>query len=72
MAYELTLPAELASVHPVLHVSMLKNCLGNPASIVPIEGLGVEEHLSYEEVPVKILDIKIKWLRNKEVVTIKE
>ena len=48
--------AELASVHPVFHVSMLKKCLGNPSSILPVKGLGVDVNLSYEEVPVEILD----------------
>ena len=47
VAYELVLPAQLASFHPVLHVSMSKMCLGYPALILPVEGLGVEEHLSY-------------------------
>ena len=41
VAYELALPAELASVHPVFHVSMLKKFLGDPASILPVEGLGL-------------------------------
>ena len=50
VGYELALPAELASVHPVFHVSMLKKCLGGPASIQHIKGLGVDEDLSYEEV----------------------
>ena len=56
VAYELALPAELASIRPVFHVSMLNKCLGNPASILPVGGLGVDENLSYEEVPVEILD----------------
>ena len=56
MAYGLALPVELASIHPVFHVSMLKKCLYDPASILPVEGLGVGEDLSYEDVPVDILD----------------
>ena len=32
VAYELMLPSELASVHPVFHVSMLKKCIGDPES----------------------------------------
>ena len=56
VAYELALPAKLASVHPVFHVSMLKKCLGDPASILLVEGLGVGEDLSYEEVLIEILD----------------
>ena len=67
VAYELKLPNELASVHPVFHVSILKKCLGNPASILPIVGLGVNENLSYEEVPLEILDRHVKRLRNKDV-----
>ncbi|WMV41600.1 hypothetical protein MTR67_034985 [Solanum verrucosum] len=48
VAYELEFPNELASVHLVFHVSMLKKCVCDPKSIVPLEGLGVEENLSYE------------------------
>ena len=56
VAYELALPVELSFIHPVFHVSMLKKCLGDPTLILPVEGLGVDEDLSYEEVPVEILD----------------
>ncbi|KAK4713515.1 hypothetical protein R3W88_019422 [Solanum pinnatisectum] len=70
-AYELDLPNELALVHPIFHVSMLKKCIGDPVSIIPIEGLGVDESLSYEDVPVDILDRQVKRLRNKEVASIK-
>ena len=69
--YDLELPAELASVHPFFHVSLLKKCLGDPTSILPVEGLGVDEDLSYEEVPVEILDRQVKRLRNKEIATAK-
>ena len=65
VAYELVFPVKLASVHPVFHVSMLKMSLGDPAFILPFEGLGVEEDLSHEEVPIGILDRQIKRLRNK-------
>ncbi|XP_069154542.1 uncharacterized protein [Solanum lycopersicum] len=71
VAYELKLPNDLASVHQVFHVSMLKKCLGDPASILPVDGLGMDENLSYEEVLVEILDHQVKQLRKKEVPTIK-
>ena len=54
------LPNDLASVYPVFHVLMLKNCLGDPASILSVEGLGVDENLSYEEGPLDILDRQVK------------
>ena len=72
VAYELALPADLASVHPVFHVSMLKKCLGgDPSSILPVKVLRVDENLSYEEVPVEILDRQVKRPRNKKVATVK-
>ena len=50
---------------------MLKKCIGDPESILPIEGLGVKDNLFYEEVQVQILDSQVKKLRNKEVVSIR-
>ncbi|WMV09674.1 hypothetical protein MTR67_003059 [Solanum verrucosum] len=70
-AYELDLLNELAPVHPVLHVSMLRKCIGDPVSIIPLEGLGVDESLFYEEILVDILDRQVKGLRNKEVASVK-
>ena len=67
----MALRAELASVHLVFHVSMLKKCLGDPALILHMEGLGFDEDLSYEEVPVEILDRQVKRLRNKKIATVK-
>ena len=68
VAYILRFPIELASVHLVFHVSMLKECIDDPKSILTVEGLGVKDNLSYEEVPVQILDRDVKKIRNKEVV----
>ena len=71
VAFKLRLPSKLVSVHLVFHVSMLKKCIGDPESILSIECLGVYENISYEEVPVEILDRQVKKLRNKEVASIK-
>ncbi|XP_027769957.1 uncharacterized protein LOC114075980 [Solanum pennellii] len=71
VAYELRLPSELASIHPVFRVSILKKFIGVPESIILIEGLGMDENLSYEDVPVEILDWQVKKLRKKEVTSVK-
>ena len=71
VAYELKRPSELASVHPVFHVLILKKCISDPESIPPIEGLGVKDNLSYEEFPVQIIDRQVKKLRNKAVASVK-
>lgn len=46
---------------------MLKKCIGYPMSILFIQGLGVDEDLSYEEVPMEILDHQVEKLRKKEL-----
>ena len=71
VAYELKLPSDSLWFIPVFHVSMFKKCIGNTESILPIEGLGVKDNLSYEEVPIQILDRNVKKFRNKEVIFIK-
>ncbi|WMV14411.1 hypothetical protein MTR67_007796 [Solanum verrucosum] len=71
VSYELELPNKLASVHPVFHVSMLKKCVGDPTTIVPLEGLGVNENLSYEEVLIEIPDRQDKNLKSKEATPVK-
>ena len=55
----------------MFYVLILKKFLGDPASILHVEGLGVDEILSNEEVQVEILDCQVKRLRNKEVATVK-
>ena len=62
----------MALVRPVFDVSMLKMCIGDPESILCIDGLGVKDNFSYEEVLLKILDRQVKKLRNREVASIKE
>ena len=62
VAYDLKLPSKLDSVHLVFQVSMMKKCIGDPVSILPIDGLGADEKLSYEEVSVDILDSQVKKL----------
>ncbi|WMV58081.1 hypothetical protein MTR67_051466 [Solanum verrucosum] len=71
VTYELDFPNDLASVHTIFHVSLLKKCVGDPTSIVPLEGLGVKKNISYEEVLVEILDPYVKKLRKKEVASVK-
>ncbi|KAH0658081.1 hypothetical protein KY289_026829 [Solanum tuberosum] len=71
VAYELELPQELAAVHPVFHVSMLKMCMGDPSFIIPTEDIRIKDSLSYEEIHVQILDRQVRKLRTKEVASIK-
>ncbi|WMV24126.1 hypothetical protein MTR67_017511 [Solanum verrucosum] len=71
VAYELELPHELAAVHPVFHISMLKKCMRDSSLIVQTEKVGIKDNLSYEEIPVQILDRQVCKLRTKEVASVK-
>ena len=71
VVYELDLPNDLAKVHPVFHVSMLRKFIGDASAIVKIEDVAIDEGLTYEEVPIDILDRQVKRLSNKEIASIK-
>ncbi|KAL5570692.1 hypothetical protein UlMin_020289 [Ulmus minor] len=70
-AYRLALPPNMASVHNVFHVSMLKKYVPDESHVLEQEPIELHEDLSYEEKPVQILDRKIKTLRNKEIPLVK-
>ena len=55
----------------VYHVSMLKKFIGDLVYLLAIEGLGLDDSLSYEEVPMEILDRQVKMFRNLEVAFVK-
>ena len=50
---------------------MLRKFIGDIDSIVPLKNVSIDEDLTYEEVPVEILDRQVKRLRNKEVASVK-
>ena len=52
----LELPAKFATAHSIFHISLLKKCVGGPTSIVLLESVSVKDSISYEDVPVDILD----------------
>jgi len=59
VAYDLELPVELATVHLVFYISLLKKCVGDPASIVPLETVAMKDCHTYEDVPVENLDRQV-------------
>ncbi|XP_073019365.1 uncharacterized protein [Primulina eburnea] len=70
-AYRLALPPDLDRFHNVFHVSMLRKYISNPSHVHRHEALDLMPNLTYQEVPIKILDRKVKVLRNKEIGIIK-
>ncbi|KAL5549711.1 hypothetical protein UlMin_004942 [Ulmus minor] len=71
VAYKLSLPSELAAVHNVFHVSMLRKYVSDPSHVLVSEPIEVREDLTYQEQPVQILDRKDKALHNKVILLVK-
>ncbi|XP_070046570.1 uncharacterized protein [Nicotiana tomentosiformis] len=45
--------------------------VGDLSAIVPVETIEVSEELSYEEIPIAILDRQVRKLRNKQITSVK-
>ena len=71
VAYCLALPPELAKLHNVFHVSMLRRYRSDGSHILPVQDIQVHVDFSYEEEPKAILAREVKQLRNKQVPLVK-
>jgi hypothetical protein len=58
LVYRVTLPLDLAGTHDVFHVSTLRKYIPNLDQLVEYKPLEIEDELTYEEKPVRILDSK--------------
>ena len=71
VAYRLALPLELAKLHDVFHVSMLRRYRYDPSHILSVQDIQVQEDFTFDEEPKAILDREIRQLRNKQVSLVK-
>ena len=55
VAYRLALPPELAKLHDVFHVLMLRRYRYDELHILPVKEIQVQEDLSYDEEPKAIM-----------------
>jgi hypothetical protein len=67
VAYQLSLPENLSAVHDVFHVSQLKKCLRVPEEQLPVEGLEVQQDLTYIEKPTQIIETADRVTRRKTI-----
>jgi hypothetical protein len=61
------LPPQLAKVHDVFQVSLLRKVDVDPARILPQVPVEVEGDLKLELMPIRILDWEVKELRNRKI-----
>nr|CAN61139.1 hypothetical protein VITISV_009489 [Vitis vinifera] len=71
LAYKVALPPSLSKVHNVFHVSTLRKYIYDPSHVVDLEPIQIFEDLTYEEVPVQIVDMMDKVLRHAVVKLVK-
>ncbi|XP_058092588.1 uncharacterized protein LOC131239044 [Magnolia sinica] len=69
--YCLALPPQLANVHSVFHVSMLKKYEPDPTNIINWEQIQLRDNATYSEELVQILDRKEQILRTKTIPLVK-
>ena len=71
LAYKLALPPELARIHNVFHVSMLRRYRSDPSHVIKDSEVEISDNLSYVEELVKIMDHRIKQLRKRNIPMVK-
>ena len=71
VVYQLALPPELAKLHDVFHVSMLRKYCSDGSYILPVQEVQVQADFSYDEEPKVILAREVKQLQNKQVQLVK-
>ena len=65
VAYQLRLPLELARIHDVFHVSMLRKHIADPSHVLRDQLVELKENLTYEENQFRLLIERIKFFGTK-------
>nr|KYP34038.1 Retrotransposable element Tf2 [Cajanus cajan] len=71
VAYRLALPPSLSNLHDVFHVSQLRKYVHDPSHVVQLDDVRVKENLTFEKLPVAVVDHKLKELRGKSIALVK-
>ena len=71
LAYKVALPLGLSKIHNVFHVLTLRKYVFDPSHVVELEPIQIYEDLTYEEVPVQIVDVMDKVLQHAIVKLVK-
>jgi hypothetical protein len=71
VAYRLALPPALSKIHDVFHVSALRKYIPHPSHVLKQVPMSIQGNLTYEEIPIEILDRKEQVLRTKTVALVK-
>ena len=62
LAYKVALPPSLSKIHNIFHVSTLRKYIYDPSHVMELEPIQISEDMTYEEVPIQIVDVMNKVL----------
>jgi len=65
VAYQFALPPNLSKLHNVFHVSQLRKYIHDPLHLIEPYVVQIRENLTYDVLPVRIRDQRIKQLRGR-------
>nr|KYP51287.1 hypothetical protein KK1_026843 [Cajanus cajan] len=71
VAYRVGLSLSLSNLHAVFHVSPLRKYIHDPSHVVEPDDVQVKENLTFEKLPVAVVDYKLKELRGKSIALVK-
>lgn len=71
VAYQVALPPFLSNLHNVFHVSQLRKYIPDPSHVIEPDTVQLKENLTYETIPVKVVDRKMKQLRGRHIPLVK-
>ena len=63
LANKVALPPSLSKIHNVFHVLTLRKYVFDAFHVVELEPIQISEDLTYEKVPIQIVDVMNKVLR---------
>ena len=71
VAYQVALPPHLSGIHDVLHVSQLRKYIPDPTHVIVPDDIQMRDNLTFGVSPLRIVDQRVKRLRNKDVTLVK-
>ncbi|XP_016164886.1 uncharacterized protein LOC107607443 [Arachis ipaensis] len=71
VAYQMALPPHLSNLHGVFHVSQLCKNTPNASHVLEPESVQLKKNRTFQVTPVRIDDISVKKLCEKEVLLVK-
>ncbi|XP_027186130.1 uncharacterized protein [Cicer arietinum] len=71
IAYQISLPPSLSNLHSVFHVSQLRKYIFDPSHVIESDKVQIKDNITFDTLPLRIEDRKIKELRGKTISMVK-